>query len=214
MLLQEAREGIVHACQEMQRLGLVVGTAGNVSVRVDDLVAISPSGVEYADLTPDLVGVHDLTGAPVDAPLKPSSELPLHLAVYAGTDAGAITHNHAPASTAMGLVCDVVPASHYYSAMFGGAVRVAPYAAFGTQALADGVCAALQGRTGALMANHGAVTTGPTLAKALSLLPYLEYICEIQLRAMATGAPVKLLSEEHLQEMVGAMAGYGQQPRT
>lgn len=213
MILREAREGVVHACQEMQRLGLVVGTAGNVSVRVDDLVAISPSGVEYADLTPDQVGVHDLAGEPVDAPLKPSSELPLHLAVYAGTDAGAITHNHAPASTAMGLVCDVVPASHYYSAMFGGPIRVAPYAAFGTQALADGVCAALRDRTGALMANHGAVTTGPTLAKALSLLPYLEYICEVQLRAMATGAPIKLLPEEHLEEMVAAMAGYGQPPR-
>ena len=104
MILREAREGVVHACQEMQRLGLVVGTAGNVSVRVDDLVAISPSGVEYADLTLDQVGVHDLAGEPVDAPLKPSSELPLHLAVYAGTGAGAITHNHAPASTAMGLL--------------------------------------------------------------------------------------------------------------
>lgn len=210
MLYEEARAGVVHACQEMQRLGLVVGTAGNVSVRIGDHVAISPSGVEYADLTPDAVGIHDLSGAPVDALLKPSSELPLHLAVYLGTDAGAITHNHAPASTAMGLVCDTVPTSHYYSSMFGGAVRVAPYAPFGTLELADGVCAALQGRHGALMSNHGAVTIGATLDKALSLLPYLEYICEIQLRAMATGAPVKTLDEEQMASMVVAIRGYGQ----
>lgn len=210
MIHEEARTAVVRACQRLQRLGLVVGTAGNVSVRIGDEVLISPSGIEYADLTPGLVGVHDLDGGEIDAPLKPSSELPLHLAVYRGTDAGAITHNHAPASTAMGLVCDVVPTSHYYSAMFGGPVRVAPYAPFGTDALARGVVEALDGRTGALMANHGAVTIGATLDKALSLLPYLEYICEIQLRAMATGAPVKLLDAAQTDAMVIAMQGYGQ----
>lgn len=214
MIHEEARAGVVRACQEMQRQGLVVGTAGNVSIRVGEHVVISPSGVEYADLTPEIVGVHDMSGAPIDAPLKPSSELPLHLAVYAGTDAMAITHNHAQASTAMGLVCNEIPGSHYYSAMFGGPIRVAPYAHFGTQALADGVCSALQGRLGALMSNHGAVTIGPTIDKALSLLPYLEYICEIQLRAMATGAPIKLLSNEEMDYQVVAMQGYGQPKRS
>lgn len=211
MIHGQARAEVVRACQQMQRQGLVVGTAGNVSVRVDEHVVISPSGVEYAELTPEMVGVHDMSGAPVDALLEPSSELPLHLAVYAGTDARAITHNHAPASTALGLVCDEIPGSHYYSALFGGHVRVAPYASFGTQELADGVCAALQGRGGALMSNHGAVTIGPTLDKALGLLPYLEYICEIQLRAMATGARVKTLPDDEITRMVGAMAGYGRQ---
>lgn len=139
--------------------------------------------------------------------------MPLHLAVYAATGAGAITHNHAPASTALGLIVDEIPPSHYYSAMFGGSVRVAPFALFGTDELAENVAAALDRRTGALMANHGAITIGETLEKSLSLLPYLEYVCEIQLRAMATGAPVKLVTPEQMTQAVAGMSTYGQQPR-
>lgn len=216
MLLEKERAEVVHVCQEMQRLGLVVGTAGNVSVRVGDQVVISPSGMDYATMEPADVGVHDLQGNPIEAKYKPSSELPLHLAVYAATDAGAITHNHAPASTALGLLVDEIPGTHYYSSMFGGLVRVAPYATFGTDELATNVANALQGRSGALMANHGALTTGPTLAKAFSLLPYLEYICEVQLRAMAAapgmapGNAMKVLSSELMDEAGAGMRGYGQ----
>lgn len=212
MLLAHEREQVVETCRMMQREGLVVGTAGNVSVRVDDLVAISPSGVAYEEMRAADVVVVDLSGARVDGVLTPSSELPLHLSVYAGTPAAAITHNHAPASTALGLVVDEVPGSHYYSSMFGGLVRVAPYATFGTDELARNVTAALAGRQGALMANHGAITTGPTLPKAASLLPYLEYVCEIQLRAMSTGARVKLISPELMNEAGTLLRGYGQAP--
>ena len=214
MLLEKERTEVVWACQEMQRLGLVVGTAGNVSVRVGDQVVISPSGMDYATMQPEDVGVHDLQGNPIDARYKPSSELPLHLAVYAATEAGAITHNHAPASTALGLLVDEIPGTHYYTAMFGGGVRVAPYATFGTEELATNVATALDGRLGALMANHGAITIGPTLAKALSLLPYLEYICEVQLLAMSASAgasaPMKVLSRELMDEAGGGLRGYGQ----
>jgi L-fuculose-phosphate aldolase len=212
MLLGSEREQIVQACRFMQREHLVVGTAGNVSVRVGDHVAISPSGVAYEAMVADDVVVTDLTGRVVDGLLQPSSELPLHLAVYAATGAGAITHNHAPASTALGLVVDEVPASHYYSALFGGVVRVAPYATFGTDELAANVAAALDGRLGALMGNHGAITIGPNLAKALSLLPYLEYICDIHLRALATGLPVKLVPPDLLADAVQGLSTYGQQP--
>lgn len=214
MLYEQERVEVVHVCQEMQRLGLVVGTAGNVSARVGDHVVISPSGMDYQTMEPGDVGVHDLQGNPVEARYKPSSELPLHLAVYAATDAGAITHNHAPASTALGLLVDEIPGTHYYSSMFGGLVRVAPYATFGTEELANNVAAALKDRHGALMANHGALTIGPTLAKAFSLLPYLEYICEVQLRAMAAvpGAPqpMKVLSEQLMDEAGQGLKGYGQ----
>lgn len=216
MLLEKERAEVVFVCQEMQRLGLVVGTAGNVSVRVGDQVVVSPSGMDYAVMEPGDVGVHDLQGNPIDAKYKPSSELPLHLAVYEATDAGAVTHNHAPASTALSTVVDEIPGTHYYSSMFGGLIRVAPYATFGTDQLAINVAAALQGRTGALMANHGALTTGATLAKAFSLLPYLEYICEVQLRAMAAapgmapGAKIKELSDQLMDEAGAGMRSYGQ----
>lgn len=212
MLLEKERREVVETCLFMQSNGLIVGTAGNVSIRVDDKVAISPSGVPYETMTAEDVVVFSMDGERVDGILEPSSELPLHLSVYRETAAKAITHNHAPASTALGLVVDEIPPSHYYSAMLGGIIRVAPYAEFGTDELARNVTDALKGRSGALMKNHGAITIGPTVKKAAGLLPILEYVCEIHLRAMATGAPIALLSLEQMADAKAAIADYGKQP--
>ena len=208
MILEQERQAVVDACHTMQDQGLTVGTAGNVSIRVDDLVVISPSAVPYDELTAADIGVHRLDGSPVEARYKPSSELPLHLSVYHSSDVVAITHNHAPASTALGLVVDEVPCSHYYSAMFEGTVRVAAYAEFGTDGLALNVMDALRDRHAALMANHGPITTGPSIDKALSLLPYLEYICEVHLRAMSTGRTIKILDDQQMADAVQGVAGY------
>mgnify|MGYP000869019753 FL=1 len=212
MLLEKERRDVVETCLFMQSNGLIVGTAGNVSIRVDDKVAISPSGVPYETMTAEDVVVFSMDGERVDGILEPSSELPLHLSVYRETAAKAITHNHAPASTALGLVVDEIPPSHYYSAMLGGIIRVAPYAEFGTDELARNVTDALKDRSGALMKNHGAITVGPTVKKAAGLLPILEYVCEIHLRAMATGAPIALLSPEQMADAKAAIADYGKQP--
>ena len=212
MLVEKGRREVVETCLFMQSNGLIVGTAGNVSIRVDDKVAISPSGVPYETMTAEDVVVFSMDGERVDGILEPSSELPLHLSVYRETAAKAITHNHAPASTALGLVVDEIPPSHYYSAMLGGIIRVAPYAEFGTDELARNVTDALKDRSGALMKNHGAITIGPTVKKAAGLLPILEYVCEIHLRAMATGAPIALLSPEQMADAKAAIADYGKQP--
>lgn len=212
MLLEKERRDVVETCLFMQSNGLIVGTAGNVSIRVDDKIAISPSGVPYETMTAEDVVVFSMDGERVDGILEPSSELPLHLSVYRETAAKAITHNHAPASTALGLVVDEIPPSHYYSAMLGGIIRVAPYAEFGTDELARNVTDALKDRSGALMKNHGAITVGPTVKKAAGLLPILEYVCEIHLRAMATGAPIALLSPEQMADAKAAIADYGRQP--
>ena len=209
--LAPERRQVVDACRHLSRSGLVVGTAGNVSVRVGDLLVISPSGVDYDAMSARDVGIHDLDGNAVDAVLEPSSELALHLAVYATTAHTAVVHTHGPASTAMSTVADEVPASHYYAALFGGAVRVAPYATFGTTQLADNVTAALVDRTAALMGNHGAVLVGAALPKVLSMVPYLEYLCDVQLRAMASGAPVRVLDDDEIAEVGRRLAGYGQQ---
>lgn len=209
MLYEAERQQIVDACLAMVEKGLVVGTAGNVSIRVGDHVVISPSAVPYEEMTAEDVAVVDMGGTQIEGKYKPSSECPLHLSVYANTEAGAITHNHAPASTALGLVVEgEIPLSHYYSALFGGSIRVAPYSTFGTDQLAKDVTAALQGRSGALMSNHGAITVGPNLDKALDMLPYLEYVCEIQLRALATGLPIKTLSDDEMSQARAGMSGY------
>ena len=212
MRLEEQRREVVEACRSLSRSGLVVGTAGNVSIRVDDLVAISPSGVDYEAMSPRDVGIHDLDGNVVDAVLAPSSELALHLAVYGSSDHTAVVHTHAPASTALSTIVDEVPASHYYSALFGGVIRVAPYATFGTRQLADNVATALRDRSAALMGNHGAVLAGAALPKVMNLVPYLEYVCDVALRAMATGARVRVLDDAEIAEVGRLLAGYGQQP--
>jgi L-fuculose-phosphate aldolase len=210
MLLEDERRRVVAVARRLLDDRLVVGTAGNVSVRVDDMIAVTPSGVDYRSLTPELVGVHGLDGTAVDAPLNPTTELPLHLAVYAATGARAVVHHHAVASTALSLVVEAVPTSHYYSALFGGRVRVAPYATFGSHRLAQNVAAALAGRTGALMSNHGAVCIGQTLEQAYERALYLDWLCDVQLRAMSTGRPVAVLPDDEIDRVVGLVTEYGQ----
>jgi L-fuculose-phosphate aldolase len=211
MLLSDARSTVVRTCRELLSAGLVVGTSGNVSVRAGDLVAVSPTGVEYGELTAGLVGVHRLDGTPVEAELKPTSELPLHLAVYAATGANAIVHTHSVAATALSAIAEEIPAVHYQVAMFGGPVRVAPYATYGTAGLAANVVTALDGRTACLMANHGAVVTAPDPDAALRGSHYLEWLCEVYLRAMAAGSP-RILPAEEIDLVAGKLASYGQQP--
>jgi L-fuculose-phosphate aldolase len=214
MLLPEARHAIVTTCQELSRSGLVVGTAGNVSVREGDLLAVTPSGLRYAELTPELVGVHRLDGAPVEAPLGPTSELPLHLAIYAARpEVGAVVHTHSVAATALSTLVDEIPSVHYYMAMFGGPVLVAPYATYGTETLARNVVHALRDRTGCLMGNHGAVTVGPDLVTAHDKSVYLEWLCEVYLRASSAGSP-RLLSALEIDAVGSKLEGYGQRPPT
>ena len=227
MLLEQARDDVVRTCRELAAAGLVVGTSGNVSVRAGDLIAVSPSGLDYADLTAALVGVHRLDGTAVEAPLRPTSELPLHLAVYAATGAGAIVHTHPVAATAVSILADELPAIHYYVAMFGGPVPVAPYATYGTEQLARNVATALSGtalsdtglggRTGCLMANHGALTTGPDLRSALTSARHLEWLCEVYLRVLAAGSSSaggpggpRLLPADEIALVAGQLASYGQ----
>ncbi|HET6187865.1 MAG TPA: class II aldolase/adducin family protein [Trebonia sp.] len=220
MLLEREREEIVRACRKLSAAGLMVGTAGNVSVLAGDLVAVTPSGVDYAELAARDVGVHRLDGTPVEAPLAPTSELPLHLGVYgayAGTGTGAgpgtaaIVHTHSVAATAVATLGDELPPIHYYVAMFGGTVRVAPYATYGTDELASNAVQALRGRTACLLGSHGAVTTGGDLKTAYDRSVYLEWVCDVYLRAAAAGAP-RLLPPGEIEAVAAKLASYGQRP--
>jgi L-fuculose-phosphate aldolase len=210
MLLEDERREIVAAAQRLRQDGLVAGTAGNLSIRRGDLVAVTPSGVEYEDLTPETIGVHQLDGTPVEASLAPTSELPMHLAVYERTGLEAIVHTHSPAATAVTLLVDELPPIHYYVALFGGtSIRVAPYARFGTPELADGVAAALHERKGALLKHHGALTAAATLEEAYTLALHLEWMCDVYLRAAAAGEP-SVLPVEELEKALSGLTSYGQ----
>jgi len=205
------REAVATASRQLAAAGLLVGTAGNVSARVGDLVAVTASGVVLAETTTADVVVVDLRGALVEGDLKPTSELDLHLGVYADTPtAGAVVHTHAPFSTAVACVLDELPVLHYQQLVLGGAIRVAPYATFGTPELATHVREALVGRHAALMANHGSVAVGATLDQAVDHALLLEWLATLHHRASALGTPRALTDDEQTAVVLAALArNYG-----
>ncbi|MFD7711160.1 class II aldolase/adducin family protein [Streptomyces sp. NPDC059785] len=207
-----AWEGLVAAARRTVSDGLVVGTSGNVSVRVGDTVLVTPSGVPYERLTPgDLVGV-DLAGRQVRGSLAPTSELPMHLAIYRTTGARAVVHTHAVHATALSTLVTELPPIHYMSAALGGPVRVAPYAAYGTEELAENMLRALTGRSGCLLRNHGTITYGDTLDQAYDRTAQLEWMCRVWLTASGVpGLTPSLLTPEQLTEAGERLRGYGQQ---
>jgi L-fuculose-phosphate aldolase len=191
--------------------GLVVGTSGNVSVRVGDTVLVTPSGVPYDRLTPEDVTGVDLDGRQVLGTLVPTSELPMHLAIYRTTEARAVVHTHAVHATAVSTLVPELPAIHYMAGALGGPVRVAPYATYGSDELAENMLHALAERAGCLLQNHGTITYGTTLDQAYDRTAQLEWMCRLWLTASSVpGMSPALLSREQVTEAGEKLRGYGQ----
>lgn len=195
-MLKPRRERIAAAARRLADERLISGTAGNVSERDGDRIAISPTGAVLARLRAEDVAVVELNGTQVDGPLAPTSELDLHLGVYARYSAGATVHVHPPVATALGCVIDELPAIHYQMIELGGPVRVARYATFGTAELARLTLDALEGRTAVLMANHGALVYADDLQTAVERSLLLEWACTAYWRAAALGTPRALNSHQ------------------
>jgi L-fuculose-phosphate aldolase len=201
--LSDEREQVAVAARRLAGAGLVLGTAGNVSVRTQELVAITPTGAVLAELEAEAVTVVDLEGEVVEGDLAPTSELDLHLGVYRRFEAGAVVHTHSPMATALSCVVDEVPCVHYGMLALGGDVRVAPYRTFGTPELARSVLEALEGRTAALMSNHGAITHAGDLHGAVELTLLLEWACTVYAHAAALGTP-RVLSADERSDVIRA----------
>jgi L-fuculose-phosphate aldolase len=208
--IADARAQVAAAARRLAAAGLVAGTAGNVSARVGEAVAITPTGAQLATVEPADVTIVAPDGAVLDGPLAPTSELDLHLGVYAAYGAGAVVHTHAPVATALACVLDELPCVHYEMLLLGGPVRVAPYATFGTPELARSAVAALEGRTAALLANHGTIAYGADLDWALRATELLEWAATVWWRAAQLGTP-RVLDESARQAVVDAAIarGYG-----
>jgi L-fuculose-phosphate aldolase len=195
------RQALASACRRLASEGLVIGTAGNVSLRSGEHVVATPTGCVFSSVVGDDMSVVSLTGDRVDG-LAPTSELGLHLGVFRAFDwAGAVVHTHSPMATALSCVVDELPPIHYQMLSLGGAVRVAPYATFGSDELHSFVLSALEGRTAALMQNHGALAFGPSLEAAVENALLLEWACGIYWHASAVGSP-RVLSEGELSDVV------------
>lgn len=214
-MLEVEREKVAAACARMAAEGLVVGTAGNVSARSGEHVAVTPTGGVFGEMSATDIAVVDLNGEQVAGELAPTSELGLHLSLYEQHDAGAVVHTHAPFATALSCVVDEVPAIHYQMLQVGGSLRVAPYATFGTEELAENVRRALEGRTACLMQNHGAVGYGHDLDYAVESALLVEWACRMYWTARAIGTPSSL-TDEQLQDVAAQVArlGYGKKKST
>lgn len=209
-VLEEARRDVASACHGLAREGLLIGTAGNVSVRAGELIAVTPTGAVLGRVTPEQVTAVDADGGVVAGGLEPTSELELHLGIYARFGPGAVVHTHSPKATALSLVLDELPCVHYQQLLLGGSVRVAPFAVFGSPELAGHVLGALEGKSAALMANHGAIAHGPTLEAAVQNALLLEWACDLYLTAAAIGTPRALDADQQAAVVTAALRrGYG-----
>jgi L-fuculose-phosphate aldolase len=206
------RTVIVEAARTMNTLGINQGTSGNISARCGDCMLITPSATPYEEMRPE-----DLASMPLQSecgawtgPLKPSTEWRFHLDILRGRpDAGAVVHTHATYCTTLAILRRPIPAVHYMIAAFGGSdVRCAPYATFGTAELAAHTLAALEGRNACLLANHGMVVAGQTLAKAMWLAVELEAIARQYCLALPLGEP-HLLTGAEIADTARSFATYG-----
>ena len=205
------RRAIVEQCRAMNASGLNQGTSGNISARLGDAALITPSGVPYERLEPEMLPKLSLDGQGAwDGELRPSTEWRFHLDILrARPEFGAVVHAHPPFATALAMARRNIPAAHYMVAAFGGGdVRCAGYATFGTEALSRAALAALEGRTACLLANHGIVAAGPDLDRAMWTAIELEALARQYVASLTIGGPV-LLTEAEIEEARRAFADYG-----
>lgn len=198
--VENAETAVLAAAKDMLRRGLVEGTAGNISARREDgNLVITPSSVDYAEMTLDDLVVVDPDGGVLQAAegRSPSSEMKLHLACFAAyDDIGSVIHSHPVWATMFAIAHQPIPACIDEFAIYcGGEIRCADYAASGTPEVGSNAVKALEGRAAALIANHGLVAVGPRPDKVLHVTALVERTAQIVWGARALGGPVPIPDE-------------------
>lgn len=211
------RRDIVAAARELNARGINQGTSGNISIRSGNDMLITPSAVPYEKLKPEEIVAMPLTdeGGQWKGQGKnkhpPSSEWRMHRGILeARPDIQAVVHAHPPHATALAMARREIPACHYMAAVFGASpILCAPYVAYGTAELAGAAVAALEDRAACLLANHGVVVIGPTLARAMWLAVELEALARQYWLSLQIGGPM-LLTGEEMAAIRQRIAAYGQ----
>ncbi|POR56676.1 class II aldolase/adducin family protein [Bosea psychrotolerans] len=205
------RSQIVAVAQAIDKAGFCPSKSGNVSARFGDGLLITPSGLPYAQTAPDDLIHLSLEGVVVGGARKPSSEWPFHVEIYkARPDAQAIVHTHSPRATALSCTRRGIPAFHYMIALCGGVdVRCAPYATFGTPELAANAVRALEGRKAVLLANHGVIALGGSLAGAHQIVAEVENLAGQYLDILAAGLEPAILDDTEMARVSAKFTGYG-----
>ena len=207
------RLAVIATARQMNALGINRGKSGNVSVRIDGGFLVTPSGLPYAETSPNDIVAVDEDGVATGS-RAPSSEWRFHRDIYAARgEARAIVHTHSPFATTLACLDRGIPPFHYMIAVAGGTdIRCAPYATFGTQTLSDHAVRALDGRNACLLAHHGMIAIGQALPATLALAVEVETLAEMYWRALQIGEP-ELLDDEEMARVLERFKGYGKSPR-
>ena len=212
MILEKEREQVIEYSLKLLSEGLTNGTAGNVSIfnREEGLVAISPTGVNYSELTPEMISVVDLDGKLIEG-LKPSSELEMHMILYRNRgDVNAVIHTHPVYTTVLACLREDLPAIDYMIAVTGATkVKCAEYASYGTKELAENAYKAMGSSLAVILANHGLTTAGKDIANALNITVQVEYISNLYIKAKNIGEPI-VLPDNEMNSMLERFKTYGQ----
>src|SRR5882762_7337182 len=206
---REKRQSIIDACRSMNALGINQGTSGNISLRHDTGLLITPTSVPYETMQPEQIVFMGLDGSH-DAAQRPSSEWRFHLDILkARPEVNAVVHAHPPYSTILAIMGLEIPPVHYMIACAGGdTIRCAPYATFGTQELSEHAVRALEGRQACLLEHHGMIAVGPSLSKAMWLAVEVETLARQYHGCLQIGTP-PLLPREEIEKVRVRMDGYG-----
>jgi L-fuculose-phosphate aldolase len=206
----DIREEIVAASRALDEAGVGPNKSGDGSCRLPGGFLGTPSGIPHRELGPGQIVEFDEHGTPVPGGLRPSSEWRMHAAIYAcRPDVSAIVHTHSPRATALACAGFGIPAFHYMIALAGGEIRCMPYATFGTAELAAGAIAGLDGRRAVLLANHGVVAVGPTLAAAQAVALEVENLATQYLELRAAGMEPNVLDDAEMARVIEKFTDYG-----
>ena len=203
------RQSIIDACRQMNQLGINQGTSGNISLRHEEGMLITPTSTPYEMMKPAQIVFMKRDGS-FDAKQRPSSEWRFHLDILkARPDVNAVVHAHPPYATMLAIMGLEIPPIHYMIACAGGdTIPCAPYATFGTETLSQHAVAALESRSACLLAHHGMIAIGPSLAKAMWLAVEVETLARQYHGCLQIGTP-PLLSKAEIENVRARMAGYG-----
>lgn len=207
--LQAERESVVELGRELLESGLTKGSGGNVSVRDGDRVAVSPSGIPYEEVTPEIVPVVDLDGNRLEGDVEPSNETPMHAMIYEErSGVGGIVHSHSPYASTFASLGEPIPAAHYLIAYAGTEVPVAGYEPPGSEALGELAVEALGEEYNAcLLQNHGVIAVGEDGSDAMEVAEMVEFVARIHYQASSIGEPV-VMDDDDLESLVDMFGSY------
>jgi L-fuculose-phosphate aldolase len=210
----ELREEIIRTGIRMNELGINQGTSGNISVRWQEGILLTPTGIPYEELNPEDICYQNWEGE-VEGRLERSSEWRFHLAIQKNRkDVNAVVHTHSNHATALAIQEMEIPAIHYMVAAGGGPnIRCAPYATFGSEELSQLALKALENRKCCLLAHHGVIATGSNISNALWLAGEVETLAKQYLLILSTGKEAKLLSGDEIERVRIKMSDYGLKTR-